>query len=191
MQNFVMTNNYITCGDGGIGAQAIMRKLYSRRTGDGEGQYNLRHFVKRDLFLPSCELSDNTYGYTTPSTGTKIVVLPNAYEVGRANIAIYNWSKITAPISVDVSKAGLSIGDRYELHQCQDYWNDIVYGIYDGSPISIAMTGHTVCKPVGTNLFPEPSSFPQFGAFVIKKSIVGSGNLPPSISSIADLTINP
>ena len=90
-------------------------------------------------------------------------------------------------MSVDISSLGLSIGDIYQLHNVEDYFNDIISGTYSGNPITIPMTGHTVQQPVGylfdlnndlTVPVPTPlSTFPEFGAFVLMKTSVSLGDV--------------
>ena len=65
----------------------------------------------------------------------------------------------------------------YELHNAQNYKNQVLTGEYKGVPISINMkyyTGTTpwsVAAPIGYVpwLTDRPLSFPEFGVFVIKK----------------------
>ncbi len=138
----------------------------------------------------------NTVSANQPTSGLKVNVYPNEYEVGRGNIAIINWANAST-VTVDVSKVGLAVGDQYELHQADDYFNDITVGTYTGAPITINMTGHTVAKPVGysntgvsdSSILTQPSTFPTFGAFVImKKSGAPVSNTPPTIGSVAAQT---
>jgi hypothetical protein len=63
-------------------------------------------------------------------------------------------------------------GDHYELHNVQDYFNDVISGTYDGQKIDLPMTDHTVAQPLGLDFKPD-SSFPEFGAFLL---IVTPGN---------------
>lgn len=105
----------------------------------------------------------------------KIFVRPNQYEPGRANITIYNWEKKPelALTSADLKRVQIHPGDRYELHNAQDYFNDVVTGTYDGQQISVPMTGHTVAQPLGLSFKPN-STFPEFGAFVLV--VIPGGN---------------
>ncbi|HET7564415.1 MAG TPA: hypothetical protein VFJ96_05440, partial [Gemmatimonadaceae bacterium] len=54
------------------------------------------------------------------ASGTKVVVLPNKYEQGRANIAVYNWDHAGA-VAVDLSSV-LKPGQRYEIRNVQTYF---------------------------------------------------------------------
>lgn len=98
----------------------------------------------------------------------KIFVRPNQFESGRANITIYNWAKSD---QVSISAAALKgvqikAGDKYELHNVQDFFADIVTGTYDGNGINIPMTNHSVAQPLGLSFKPN-STFPEFGAFIL------------------------
>lgn len=110
---------------------------------------------------------NNSWAGSKP-TGTKIFVRPNKYEPNRANITIFNWSKqgTVAVAAENLGGISLKAGDRYELHNAQNFYGDVITGVYDGSAISVPMTGHSVVQPVGLNFKPA-STFPEFGAFVL------------------------
>lgn len=116
---------------------------------------------------------DSTYIDNAP-TGTKVFVRPNNYEPNRANIIIYNWDKANT-VAADVSSV-LNPGDSYELRNVQDYFGDVITGIYSGGELIIPMTGRTRAKPLGYDQVTswyhdplQPNTFPEFGGFVIKK----------------------
>ena len=114
--------------------------------------------------------SGNTYLTGKPS-GVKTFVQPNAYEPGRANLVIYNWDKATTvnlPASA-LSGVQLRPGDRYELHNALNFYGDVVTGTYNGSSLPLPMTGRTVANAVGIP-FPPPSTFPEFGVFILINS---------------------
>ena len=96
-----------------------------------------------------------------------IYVRPNQYEPKRAHIIIYNWN-LEDVIPVDVSSAGLQTGDTYVLHNVQNYFEETIEGVYDGSPINIPMKGWSIALPIGWNEPIYPSTFPQFGVFVLE-----------------------
>jgi len=111
--------------------------------------------------------SNNTWTKSKPS-GLKIFVRPNSYEPNRAHVTIYNWGKQSS-VSISAENLGgisLKAGDRYELRNVQNYFSDIVTGVYNGTSISVPMTGHSVAQPVGLSFKPD-STFPEFGAFVL------------------------
>ena len=131
---------------------------------------------------------NNTYTTTRPTTGAKVVVRANAYEAGRANIAIYNWAQASS-VSVDLTSVGLKAGDTYELHNVMDYYKDIVTGTLAGTTLSVPMTGHTVASPSG--LATPPSPFPGFGAFVIIKTGTSTPPANTAASGRSPNTVNP
>jgi hypothetical protein len=112
----------------------------------------------------------NTYGYLPPTNGQQIIVQTNVYEAGRGNIIICNWGKSDTIVVSNLANIGLTSGQSYELHQCQDYYGDVTNLTFNGSSITIQMTNHSVAKPVGINFHKAPTSFPQFGAFIIRKA---------------------
>lgn len=99
-------------------------------------------------------------------SGVDVFVRPNKYEAKRGNIIIYNWD-LNDSVEVDVSGLGLENGDTYVLHNVQNYNEETISGTYDGKPISIPMTGWTIAKPIGWHEPLKPSTFPQFGVFVL------------------------
>ena len=110
---------------------------------------------------------DQNSSITTSSpSGVDVIVRPNEYETQRAHIIIYNWEGANS-VSVDVSRVGLQIGQKYVLHNTQNCINEKIEGTYDGKPINIPMTGWTVAIPTGWNEPLEPSTFPQFGVFLL------------------------
>jgi hypothetical protein len=106
---------------------------------------------------------DNTYHASRPTTN-KIVVRPNTYEVGRANIVIYNWTRQTS-VAVDISTARIPLGRSYTIRNVQNYFGPTLKGTYTGAPVNIPMSGWTVAAPDRATT--PPSTFPEFGAFVI------------------------
>lgn len=118
--------------------------------------------------FPRQDYPENEYfDRSSPPRGIHTFVRANRYELGRANIVIFNWSH-AGSVTVDLSRSGLQPGDRYELHSAQDYFGDVSTGGYDGKPITISMMNRSVASPAGVD--PPPSTFPEFGAFVIRKA---------------------
>jgi hypothetical protein len=116
-----------------------------------------------------------------------IEVLPNADVPKRANIAIYNWSRQS---SVAVSMTGvLNTGDTYYLFYAGNVNQGgisgamaVQSGTYNGTSISIAMTGLTNAPILyGTNTSADgvtiatpPILLPEFGAFILVGTAGGS-----------------
>jgi hypothetical protein len=110
---------------------------------------------------------NNTYVSSKPKTLT-VFVRPNKYEPNRANITIYNWPRQnTVSIGADsLGGVAMKAGDRYELRNVQNYFSDVITGVYDGKAIQVPMTGRSVAQPMGLSFKPA-STFPEFGAFVL------------------------
>ena len=100
--------------------------------------------------------------------GVQFFVRPNQYETNRANLTIYNWDQQDTVVIPAGSLGGIALqpGQSYELHNAQNYFEDVVTGVYDGSGIAVPMTGHSVAQPVGLDFKPD-TTFPEFGAFIL------------------------
>jgi hypothetical protein len=107
---------------------------------------------------------DNTYLTSRPS-GAKVILRPNLYEPGRANIAIYNWD-LAPSVTVDVSSV-LSPGTPFELRNAQDFWSEpVLEGIYTGSPLVVPMQAWPAAVPLGFPVSPSPTG-PEFNVFIL------------------------
>jgi hypothetical protein len=93
-------------------------------------------------------------------------VRPNAYEPGRANIAIYNWDlKKTVPVDLSMI---LKPSQGFEIRDAQNYFAEpVVQGVYDGQPVLVPMTGLTHVAPVGEIAHQPQHTAPAFAAFVV------------------------
>jgi hypothetical protein len=122
----------------------------------------------------------NTYSTIAP-TGVQVIVRPNAYEIGRANVAIYNWPNQSS-VQVDLSRTGLAAGARYEIRDAQNFYGPVIgSGTYAaGVPATVPMTGLTAALPIGSSRRPA-SSGPTFGAFVVLP-VSGTSTTPPTAS---------
>lgn len=111
---------------------------------------------------------DNTYAQDVPTEGADAYLLPNRYDPDRAHLAVYNWGGAPT-VRVDVGPMGLRPGERYELAQVMDLYEDVVEGVVaaDGT-IEVAMTGHTFAQAIGAAT-PPLDQFPHFGAFVVRR----------------------
>jgi len=114
----------------------------------------------------SSQYENNTLHRARP-TGVEVFVRPNFYEIGRANITIFNWDRLSA-VSVNLSKVGLQVGDAYEVRDVQDFFGPAVLaGKYDGNDIAVPMTGTRATAPLGDVLVQPVHTDIEFGAFVI------------------------
>ena len=130
----------------------------------------------------SSQYPSNTF-YGSDPGNTKIVVRPNKYEPGRANITVYNWG-LAPTVSVDVSGV-LSVGQAYEVRNAQDWFGaPVVTGTYEGGAIALPMTNLSVQAPVGWTT-PSPTG-PEFNVFVLlpKSASSGAGTAPDPHFSI-------
>ena len=111
----------------------------------------------------SSDFPNNTY-YSSRPSGTKVFIRPNKYELGRANITIYNWDNAS---SVDIDPSAIvKVGARYELRNAQNYFAPpVASGIYPGGVIHVPMTGLAPATPVGLAT-PAPTG-PEFQVFVL------------------------
>lgn len=119
----------------------------------------------------SVSASSDVGNYAGLSVGNQVFVRPNRYQSDRANISIYNESRLKE-VHVDLSSVvGLNAGDRVWVRNVQDYFNDIqVIQLDKNKSISIDMRPErrTVAKPQGWNS--PATTFPMFGAFVVEKN---------------------
>ncbi|HEX8790877.1 MAG TPA: hypothetical protein VF765_07980, partial [Polyangiaceae bacterium] len=110
---------------------------------------------------------DQTSTFTSGApTGVWTTVRANPYDLGRANIVVFNWDMATT-VGVDVNAIGLKTGDAYEIRDAENWYaGPVAKGTFTGAPVSIPMTGLTVVQPVGTVPYAPSHTAPQFGVFV-------------------------
>lgn len=118
------------------------------RLGDGQGGNNGltltgNYMVGGTLIGSFTNLvsTGNTFlsSASPPTSGQRVVVRPNRYEDGRANIVVYNWSGLGSA-SADVAGV-LRAGDAYEVRDAQDFYGaPVLQGTYSGGTLSIPMT---------------------------------------------------
>jgi hypothetical protein len=106
-------------------------------------------------------------------TDVKVVVRPNAYEPGRANIIVYNWAQ-QSTISVDVSGI-LQMGDSFVVQNAQDFYGPpLASGDYTGGPLQLPMVAFTPPSPIGVDTAgPAPVTGPTFNVFVLMRTKSG------------------
>jgi hypothetical protein len=158
-RNLLLTDNYFVSG-------GISLTLFKCQVASMSG--NLL-FGETRAFEPS-EYPQNTYisARERPKQNA-VFVRPNAYEAGRANIVVYNWTRADR-VQVDLSKTGLADGDLYEIRDAQNFFAEpVAAGRYTGRPVSIPMRGSVVAVPVGKVDFPPAHTDREFGVFVSRK----------------------
>lgn len=95
-----------------------------------------------------------------------VFVRRNSYEPNRAHVVIYNWPRQEF-VAVDITAVNPMPGDRWVLRNVQNYFEEFDSGVYEGKPLRVRMTGWTVAAPVGEEKPLYPSTFPEFGVFVL------------------------
>jgi hypothetical protein len=116
-------------------------------------------------------------------TTNYVVVRPNDYEPGRANIVVFNWTMLSS-VSVNISSAGLAVGQQFKIIDAQNPLGAPVYqGIYSGSPVSIPMTSTAVTQPLGTVTQAAVHTSSEYGAFVV---VPGAAPVVPGAAPTAD-----
>jgi len=107
--------------------------------------------------------SHSTLSASTPPN--HIVVEPNAYEPGRANIVVYNWTG-AGSVTVDLSGA-LNIGDHFVVMNVQNFYGTpVMSGVY-GGPISLPISTVSPPRAIGGQAMPATST--QFQTYVVLK----------------------
>ena len=115
-------------------------------------------------------------GFDAASTETSapmpdtVLVRPNAYDKGRANVLIYSFSGATTA-KIDLSRSGLENGQQYTIRNAQNYFGTpVATGTYNSaSPlVSVSLTGaaSSVAAPIGHGYTPE-TTCPNFCPMVI------------------------
>lgn len=96
----------------------------------------------------------------------QVFVRRNQYEPNRGHVVIYNWPKADS-VEVDIAAMNPRPGDRWVLRNVQNYFEEKLEGTYEGKPLKVRMTGWTVANPIGEEKPLYPSTFPEFGVFVL------------------------
>lgn len=105
---------------------------------------------------------------TLPAT-TQIIVRPNLYEPGRANIIVLNWGSL-GTVNVPVGSI-LNNGDSYVVLNVQDLSTPTTTGTYNGGgTISIPMGGVNPTQPIGGSFTPLHKTGPAFDVFVLQRT---------------------
>lgn len=122
--------------------------------------------------------ANSTFNKTRP-TGKNIFVRPNTYEPGRANIAVYNWD-LSNSVSVNLSNAGLTPGQRFEVRSAENYLGSPVLSnqtYTSGMSVSLPSASRTVATPIGHSFTPS-STCPEFCAYVVVPLSAGVSQPP-------------
>ena len=104
-----------------------------------------------------------------------VIVRPNKYEKGRANIIVYNWDKRDS-VTVDLGNV-LRAGDVFEVKDVQHYSGKPVWkGVFRNQPLHLPMNlseADPLLGDVSTahhpRYMPRKHSAATFGTFVVRK----------------------
>ncbi len=121
-----------------------------------------------------------------------VVVRPNTYEPGRANVVVYNISRASS-VNVNLTNAGLTDGQSFKIKNAINWgagdvtFNGATSAVYNSSSptINIPLTGNacSVATPVaGTAI---ASLCPDFAAFVVVPVTAGATPTAPVISDFS------
>ncbi len=110
----------------------------------------------------------------------KIIIRPNKYEKGRANIVVWNWQKNNS-VTLDLSTSGLVDGDKFEIRDAQNYFGTpVVNGTYRSfDPNVVLPLNLQVVSPIigNVNHLNKDHTPIEFNVFVVLK--VGEDNMSP------------
>ncbi|SPF42711.1 exported hypothetical protein [Candidatus Sulfopaludibacter sp. SbA4] len=105
--------------------------------------------------------------YSAPSLA--VVVRPDLYEPGRANVAVLNLAKqAVKSVTVPVAALGYANGSWVMVATAEDYYGAHRSFQVSGGAITLPLTGWTVAAPIGWKA--PASTLPAFGMFVLRRS---------------------
>lgn len=199
------TGNYVVGGGNMLGVSSVVtnltltgNKFYTRYTGaqyigipNGQSwTWNSNTYYKASGATPFGVTGVGLLNFTNwksttgfdaagSETGTDmpdtVIVNPNAYETGRANVIIYAPSAPSV-VAVNLSTTGLTNGQGYTVHNAFDYFGTTSTGIYSSaSPIIlVSMTGSltSVATPVGFAYTPA-TTVPDLAVLIITPNNTG------------------
>jgi hypothetical protein len=120
--------------------------------------------------------ASDTRPASAPS-GTVVTVHPNAYEAGRAHVAVRNPANATTA-SVDLSHV-LSVGDTYTVHNVRDlFGSPVLAGTYAGGSVTLPLAATANPVPVGGFVGGTPSSTLAFQTYLVRKTSGGTASTP-------------
>jgi hypothetical protein len=176
--NAVVTGNYIVDG----AARFSSSNTNMTMTGNS--------FVETELHgVSASQYPSNTYQSQLPST-PRVFVRPNQYQRGRAHIVVFNGGQ-QGQVNVDISSAGLTAGERFEIRDVQNYYGSpVVSSTYSGGSVTLPMSGLQAAAPRGTGVSRPAHTAPRFGVFVLSGGSGGSTTPPaPAPSAPSNVRI--
>jgi hypothetical protein len=104
--------------------------------------------------------------YAASPSGQKILVRPNLYEKGRANVVVLSLSG-AGTASVDLTGI-LQAGQAYEVRNAQNFFGTpVVTGTYTGGAVTLPLSGLTKAALTGSAPRAPMSTGTLFNAFVV------------------------
>jgi len=164
VSGLTMTDNYLATNSNTLELSATDVRM-NGNTYIGGQTNNTRGFSESSY-------PNNQYVTTRPKV-VYIVVRPNYYEPGRANIAIYNW-ELKNSVAVDLSGV-LKGGDSFEIRDVENYFGSpVATGVYSGAPVTINMASlNATMQPIGLRNKIAHTGV-EFGAFVLTSGLKSS-----------------
>lgn len=93
-----------------------------------------------------------------------MLVQPNQYEPGRANVIVYNWAQQSS-IEVDLSNV-VGQGQPYEVRDVQDFYGPpVITGTYAGGGVTIPIRGDRSIHSITGK--PTAATGTEFAAFLV------------------------
>jgi hypothetical protein len=158
-----LSRNYLVGGSVVLDLHAWERSEVSHNTLYGPGA---RPVVALDDTAQPFDTTNRVLAAPPPQAA--VFVRPNAYEAGRANIVVYNWSRQdTVPVTLT---GVLRRGDRYAVYNVQDFFGaPVAGGVYAGEVVRIPLHGVPPPAPIGGAPQRPPPTDATFGVFIVTK----------------------
>lgn len=164
---FIGTARMVTLKDSNTAGHQWSSNLYHRDPDASAWRYVDSSYTLSD-WKTATNLGATDQAQAGLPTATQVFVRPNAYEPGRANIIVFNWSG-QGTVAADVSGV-LAPGDHYEVRSVQAlFGTPVTSGTYAGGTIGIPIAGITPPTPVGVANSPAPVTGPAFDVFVLTR----------------------
>ncbi|HEY9426848.1 MAG TPA: hypothetical protein VIR34_06815 [Gemmatimonadaceae bacterium] len=141
LRNLVFTNNN-SYRNSSLRGEHTARLGYDWGPINYDGTVTDNYFVGELLIVKwaSLNAARNVVIDGSVPTQSRVLVHPNRYEPGRANVIVYNWAEQSG-VEVDLSDV-LEPGRRYEVRDVQDFYGPpVITGTYAGGSVTIPIRG--------------------------------------------------
>lgn len=133
--------------------------------------------------------ANSSYSTAIPTT-TFSVIRTNKYQIGRANIAVFNWHGDTS-ISVDISSAGLVNGQAYKVRDAQNYFGTAAAtGTYSSGsptvtlPLNLTAASTIIGSPNPFAIDPDLHTPTIFNAFLLEGTTNSTTSNPITVTNL-------